>query len=129
MRDEVIKRLESLNYTFDAADEWALMFLIEKVTNRIKNECNVTGIPAGLREIAVDIICGEFLLMKKNSGKLGGFEADIDSAVLKQVQEGDTNVVFAADKTASAEQRLDALIYHLMNCGKPQFATYRRLAW
>jgi hypothetical protein len=129
MYEDIKQRLESLGYTFDVADEWVLNFLIEKVTNTIKNECNVTAIPEGLNQVAVDMVCGEFLLMKKGSGQLDGFNVDLNTAVLKQVQEGDTNVVFAVDQTASAEQRLDALIYYLMNYGKNQFITYRRLKW
>ena len=129
MYDDVTKRLESLGYTAEATDKWAIDFIIEKVTNTIKNECNVGKIPEGLHQIAVDMVCGEFLMMKKASGQLDGFEVDLNTAGLKQLQEGDTNVVFAVDSIASPEQRLDALIKHLMNYDRKQFATYRRLKW
>ena len=129
MYADIIKRLESLGYAFDPADDWVLNFIVDKVTNTIKNECNVIEIPDGLHQIAVDMVCGEFLMMKKGSGQLDGFEVDLDSAALKQIQEGDTSVSFAIEAVASPEKRLDALIYYLMDYGKSQFITYRRLKW
>ena len=129
MYADIIKRLASLGYVFDSADDWVLNFIVDKVTNTIKNECNVIEIPDGLHQIAVDMVCGEFLMMKKGSGQLDGFEVDLDSAALKQIQEGDTSVSFAIEAVASPEKRLDALISYLMNYGRSQFITYRRLKW
>ena len=130
MYEDVKKRLESLGYAFDdVADKWMVEFIIDKVTNTIKNECNVTAIPEGLNQVAVDMVCGEFLLAKKGSGQLDGFNVDLNSAGLKQTQSGDTNVVFAVDNLQSNEQRLDFLIKYLMNIDRAQFATYRRLKW
>jgi hypothetical protein len=130
VREDVIKRIGSFGYKVnETADSWAIEFIVEKTVNSIKNECNIAEIPAGLHYIAVDMVCGEFLMMKKGSGQLDGFEVDLNSAALKQLQEGDTSITFAVDSIASPEQRLDALIYFLTNNGKPQFVTYRRLKW
>lgn len=127
--DEVKQRLESLGYSCDAADDWVLGFIIDKVTNTIKNDCNIAEIPEGLNQVAVDMVCGEFLLGKKASGQLDGFNVDLNSAALKQTQSGDTNVVFAVEGVNSPEKRLDAVINFLINYGKGQFVTYRRLKW
>jgi hypothetical protein len=107
----------------------SVIFVIDKVANTIKNACNVSNIPEGLYQVAVDMVCGEFLLAKKGSGELQGFEMDLAQAVLKQVQEGDTNVTFGVESSLSPEQRLNAAIDYLINYGKNQFVTYRRLKW
>jgi len=130
VKDDIIKRLASLGYTFNEdRDGWVIGFLVDKVTNTIKNETNLTEIPEGLHQIAVDMVCGEFLKAKKASGDLGGFEIDLDSAMLKQKSQGDTSFSFAVDKMQSAEERLDTVIDHLLNYGKPQFLAFRRLKW
>jgi hypothetical protein len=89
----------------------------------------VTAIPDGLNQIAIDMVCGEFLLAKKGSGQLGGFKVDLNSAALKQTSSGDTSVTFAVESLKSNEQRLDFLISWLMNVDRAQFATCRRLKW
>jgi len=129
MRDDIIARLESLGYVYDPVDDWALNFLIEKVTNTIKNECNVTAIPDGLYHIAVDMVCGEFLANKKSSGALDGFTVDLSKIPIKQVANGDTNVVFSVESVTSPEKGLDRLIDILINAGKSEFVTYRKIKW
>ena len=127
MNDDVVLRLESLGYAVEESDSWAITFVIDKVKNTIQNACNVQTVPDGLYQVAVDMVCGEFLLAKKGSGALQGFEMDLAQAVLKQVQEGDTNVTFGVESSLSPEQRLNAAIDYLIHYGKDQFATYRRL--
>ena len=130
MREDIIKRLASLGYTFNEdKDGWVIGFIIDKVTNLIKNETNQPEIPEGLYQIAVDMACGEFLKAKKASGDLSGFEVDLNSAALKQKAQGDTSFSFAVDKINSAEERLEAVIEHLLNYGKPQLLAFRRFIW
>lgn len=130
MREDIIERLASLGYTFDEGkDGWVIGFLIEKVTNTIKNKTNLSEIPEGLYQVVVDMVCGEFLKAKKASGDLNGFAANLDVVALKQKSQGDTSVSFAVDKTMSAEERLEAVIDHLLNYGKPQFLRFRRFVW
>lgn len=127
MLDDVVKRLESLGYTATEADTWVLGFIIEKVENHIKNDCNVSEVPDGLHQIAVDMAVGEFLFQKKSTGQLTGFDME---AVVKQVQEGDTSVTYAIGEGSSTpEQRFDSLVHYLMNYGKGSFASYRRIKW
>lgn len=127
MLDDVVKRLESLGYTATEADAWVLGFIIEKVENHIKNDCNVSEVPDGLHQIAVDMVVGEFLFQKKSTGQLTGFDME---AVVKQVQEGDTSVTYAIGEGSSTpEQRFDSLVHYLMSYGKGSFASYRRIKW
>lgn len=127
MLEDVIKRLESFGYEVTEADDWMIEFLIQKIENSIKADCNINTIPEELYEIAVDMVVGEFLLNKKSRGQLEGF--DLEAAV-KQIHEGDTSVTFAiGDGSKTPEERLDELILYLMNYGKGKFAAYRCIKW
>ena len=126
--ESVLKRLESLGYTIQADDGWMIAFSVQKVENRIKNSCNVSSIPDGLKFEAVDMICGEFLFALKQTGKLNE-QFDLETAV-KQVQAGDTSVTFAVgDGSNTPEQRLQYLLNYLMTKGEGDFVCYRRIKW
>ena len=126
---DVGKLLESFGYALQDGDDWLLGFCIQKVENSIKNECNVSSVPDGLKKVASQMVVGEFLFSKKGIGQLQGLNIDIDAAV-KQIQEGDTSVTFAfGDGSMTPEKRLDLLIAFLMQNGKSQFVHYRRLRW
>ena len=127
--DEVELRLQSLGYALQESDPWAVCFAIQSAAGRIKDGCNTAAVPAGLAQVAVNMACGEFLLAKKAGGELEGFSIDLNSAALKQLQEGDTSASFATDGMKSPEQRLDAIIDYLINSGKARFGAYRRLKW
>lgn len=126
----VLQRLISFSYIVKKEDTFAIAFCIQKVENRIKNSCNISSIPNGLIEVAIDRICGEFLFSKKQSGKLdveNGF--DIETA-LKQVQVGDTNITFAVGEGAETlETKLNSLITYLLNVGESDFICYRKIKW
>ena len=67
----IIKRLKDLGYEYnETTDDWVIKsFLIPKITNHIKNETNQSSIPEELLYVAIDMVCGEFLFAKKNSGQ------------------------------------------------------------
>lgn len=124
----VLKRLESLGYTIQDGDGWMIGFSVQKVENHIKNSCNTTSVPDGLKYTAVDMVCGEFLFALKQTGKLNE-TFDLDAAV-KQVQAGDTNVTFAiGDGSNTPEQRLNNLLAYLMTKGEGDFVCYRKIKW
>ena len=54
MLEQVKERLESFGYALKDSDEAILTFSIQKVENTIKNDCNLSSIPEGLANIAVD---------------------------------------------------------------------------
>lgn len=128
--NDVKSFLAAIGYVYSDSDGWMLSFCADKVINTVKNECNVTSVPDGLRQAAVQMAAGEFLYAKKNAGQTDGFEGIDFSAAAKSVQEGDTNVTFAIGEGCSTpEQRLDKLTAYLMSSGKSEFVTYRRLKW
>lgn len=119
MLEDVIKRLDGLGFT--VTDEWVLNFCIDKVTNHIKNNCNVSEVPKGLHEVAVDLICGEYLQGKFNAGQLGDY-----SQAISKIKEGDTDITFVSGM--SDAELLNTLINTL--CSREiDFATYRRIRW
>lgn len=129
MLERVKTRLQSFGYTLKDGDEVILIFSIEKVTNTIKNDCNVSKIPDGLMNIAVDMAVGEFLTVKKTFSPNDIAGLDLDFAV-KQLQEGDKNTVFATGEgSLTAEQRLNNLLNYLLTYGRDEFSCYRRIRW
>ena len=84
-------------------------------------------IPEGLESVAVYMAVGEYLNMKKTVGQLTGFDLD---AAIKQIQEGDTNTVFAiGEGSLTPEQRLNGLIDYLINGRSDELYRYRKLVW
>ena len=129
MLERVKERLESLGYVLKDGDEVILTFSIQKVENTIKNDCNVPSIPDGLMNIAIDMVVGEFLTAKKTFSPDDIAGLDLDFAV-KQIQEGDTNTVFATGEASlTPEQRLNNFLNYLLTHGRDEFACYRKLRW
>lgn len=128
MLDDVIALLDALNVT-GAADDPLLPYMVNSVTERVKNETNQSEIPEGLHHVAVELVVGEYLTFKKNAGQLEIDGLDLEAAV-KQIQEGDTNTVFAiGDGSQTPEQRLDTLISRLTRDRTREFIRFRRIQW
>lgn len=123
MIEDVTKRLASYGYVVVEVDAWVLTFIITKVENNIKNQCNISAVPEGLHEVVVDMVVGEFMQGKKSIGQLTGVNLE---AIVKSIQEGDSKVEFTGE--LSPEQRLESLIAYLMH-SDINFATYRRIKW
>lgn len=129
MLERVKERLQSLGYTVKDSDDIAINFAMQKVENTIKNDCNISAIPEGLMNIAIDMVVGEFLMSKKTFAPNDLLNFNLDSAI-KQIQEGDTNISFAVGEGSKTdEQRLDGFIDYLLNYGRDEFITYRRFRW
>lgn len=125
MKEDVIKKLESLGYIANSSDEWALGFIIDKVETHIKNSCNTTAVPEGLHNVAVGMVCGEFLFTKKQSGQLELTNLDLEGAV-QSISAGDTNVSFTG---ASDDDKFTALLNMLMHPKEGDFVCYRTMQW
>lgn len=128
MRDDVVALLDAVGVT-GAGDDPLIPYMINSVTERVKNETNQSKIPKGLRWLCVELVVGEYLAFKKNAGQLDIDGLDLEAAI-KQIQEGDTNTVFAiGEGSQTPEQRLDTLISHLTRDRTREFIRYRRLVW
>ena len=119
--ENITLRLSSLGYTVTQEDNWVLEFIISKVETDIKSKCNQLSIPIGLENIAIDMVCGEFLLGKKSRNQLSEFDL---SKIVKSIQIGDTNTTL----NDTTETRVNELISSLLNSDF-NFGSYRRLNW
>lgn len=122
----VLNRLTSFGYLPIEADSWELSFVMLSVENQIKNSCNTTFIPEGLYNVAADMTCGEFLLNRKNSGRLDISDLDLGGAITS-ISEGDISISFDANSTD--EQKFNQLVSYLLTKGKGEFVCYRQLKW
>lgn len=129
MLGRIKERLQSLGYRVKDSDDIAINFAMQKVENTIKNDCNISAIPDGLMNIAIDMVVGEFLMSKKTFAPNDLLSLNLEVAI-KQIQEGDTNIAFATGEGSKTdEQRLDSFINYLLTYGRSEFNTYRRFKW
>lgn len=125
----VKERLKTLGYEVKEGDEYSLTFCINKVRSSIKNEINWKDVPEGLEHIAIDMTAGEFFLAKKTFTPKDLDNLNLDYAV-KEIKTGDTTTVFATGEgSLTPEQKLTAFINYLLNYGKSEFSSFRRLRW
>ena len=122
----VLKRLISFGYFLKEDDGWELSFVILKTENNIKNSCNTTSIPEGLFQVAADMICGEFLMNRKNSGNLELSDLDLGGAITS-ISEGDVSISF--DTNSTDEEKFNQLVNYLISKGKGDFVCFRKLKW
>ena len=126
MNELVINRLEWFGYEVVHSDLLTIKFIIEKIENKGKTDCNIDEIPEELNNVLVDMVVGNFFIEKKtfdpDSLKSINFES-----VIKQIQEGDTNITFS-DNSKTPEQRFDELINYLIN-KEYDFSCYRKIRW
>ena len=128
MKESVSTRLESFGYMVTESDDAIIVLCITKITAYIQNEINSNVIPEKLIPTAVDMICGEFLGIKKTFHPecLEGLDTN---SVVKRIQAGDTSTEFAVDSKQTPEGRLDSFISTLQNSGRSQFSCFRKLRW
>ena len=124
--EAVLKRLVSFGYELKEEDAWSVAYSTQKVENRIRNSCNIHVIPDGLYNVAVDMVCGEFLLFKKQTGKLQLADLDLNGAIT-QIHEGDVTIAFASGM--SDEEKFNSFLNYLLHSGEGDFVCYRRLSW
>lgn len=126
----IIDRLENLGYTYDKSKDKVILesFVIPKVENHIKNETNQLEVPEELKYVAIDMVCGEFLFAKKNSGQFGIADAKVESD-LKRLTEGDVTYEYAITEGQSSDAKLDALINDLIHGHDDELITFRKLRW
>lgn len=114
----------NIRYIPSAEDSMMIGFIMEKTVSKLKSDCNCDQIPEELEALIVDNIVGEFLLSKKNLGKLSMNDIDY-TEVVQNLKLGDTTVEFG-DGYSPAEM-LDSLIAYLL---KPiDVSDYRRIRW
>lgn len=127
-REQVTEFLTAMGVT-GVEEDRLLDIALTNAQNAIQNAINQPEIPDGLSTALVYRTAGEYLLMKQGAGQLEQIGLVVDVAV-KQIQEGDTNTVFAlGEGDQTPEQRLNHLIDWLRTTGEDQFTRFRKLVW
>lgn len=124
---EALELIEAMGYAATDEDLTLIDLCARKIEQEIKNACNVSSVPLGLYKCASGLVVADFLTLKRADGKL-----DVDSLnfepVLKQIKEGDTEIVYATESISSGEQRFKQFLEYCRR-GREQFIAYRRLKW
>ena len=123
---EVKQRLNSFGVETTEADDAALVFLIAKTEQSIKNECNLSKVPDELQYILVDWVCGGFLQTQFSLGKIELENMDLNGA-LASVKEGDVTISF--DNSQSDSVRFESLVSALLHTGRSELLCFRKLRW
>lgn len=121
----ISNRLADFGYKYvEDKDSFSVTFAIDKVTNHILHETNCSELPKSLTQIAVDMVCAEFLKLKKGFGQLTDTEFEL---VAQTIKLGDANVQFSSE--ATPEQKFDAAITYLLSGHETDFAACRKMVW
>lgn len=90
--------------------------------------------PRRTRYKSVDIVCGEFLRTKKDTGQLdtGSIGTIIGGGEVTQIKEGDTTISFSSTSAAGSDgsggDTLDGFIASLLESWS-EIICYRRIRW
>ena len=122
----VIQRLVSFGYIPTEEDAWMIAFSTKGTVNHVLNEINHQTVPDGLREVVVDMICGEVLNTKYLSGQLDIESLDL-TGMIQSVKEGDTQVNFSVE--GSDEAKLKELLSWLTQGKGCDLLCYRKMRW
>ncbi len=109
-----IEKLKKLLGITGAEQDPLLEFVIEDVTETIKNYCNLVSIPTGLMNTAYRMAMD--LYRNENLG-----DSSISIGQVSSITEGDTSTSF---KSSTAEFK-----DHIMKDYKAQLNKYRKLVW
>jgi len=125
--DLVNARLNQIGYKDTGNDTNFINFLIDNIKTKIQNNCNIKLIPAKLKYIWADMVCAEFLMLKKNTGQLNIESLNFDLTE-KSIQEGDTKIDFNVDGNMTPEQRFNKIIDYLKSKNK-ELTRFRKIQW
>ncbi|MFL2104136.1 hypothetical protein [Mycobacteroides abscessus] len=117
-----IERLKTFGIELGTEDAFELSYAIGKVKETILNETNLLSIPEGLIYTAVNMVCGEFLNVRQLTGRLSEFDS---KQALKSIKTGDVTTTFQDGGSSG----IDVLIGQLMNYGRGDLLSYRKIKW
>lgn len=123
--ENIIKRLKDFGYEYnETTDAYSLEFAMDKVEYHILNQTNCSEVPEGLTNITIDMVCAEFLKIKKGFGQLSNFDFEL---IAQSIKLGDATVQLSND--ATPEQKFDAAINYLLSGHTDDFIRYRKMVW
>ena len=113
--EELKDRLFDLGFETEESEEELLIDALKRAEQSIMNSCNTECVPCELRFVALDIAAGEYLLAAKAHRE--------ETRGIKSISEGDVSVTF------EDEEKIDGVIDSLLNKGREEVLSYRRIKW
>lgn len=124
--EDVLGLLRMFQYEISEKDAFALCMSILKIKQEVLNYCNITAIPKESLVKFSEMVCGDFLYTKLNSGTLS-IDAVSSAGAITALSEGDIKVEFG--ETISASEQLSGLLQKMISMEGGDFSCYRRLVW
>lgn len=112
--EELRDRLFDLGFETEENEEELLNAALMRAEQIIMNTCNCESVPYELRFVALDMAAGEYLLAALGKG---------DGENVKSISEGDMSVDFK-DKS-----EIEEITDRLLNAGREEMLSYRRIKW
>lgn len=108
------ERLSDMGFETQENEEEELQRAILRAETSVRNYINCESVPEELRYTLLDIAAGEYLLAAKSERENVG---------VKSISEGDVTVSF------ESESETDMLIDRLLEGGREEMLSFRRLVW
>lgn len=125
LTEEIKNRLTTLGYSSTNADDKSIKFQIEKVEQGILHWCNIDEVPACLKYVVIERVCGEFLLEKASFNQL---DESLVSSLIKSTKIGDTEIDYQVGATTPLDI-LRSQCKNMASYGKTELIAHRRLPW
>lgn len=118
--DLTIERLQE-TWKIDNINEYELAYSVNFTIESVKNTTNQLAIPVGLTYTVVDMVCGDFLQKRLDTGNLPEFNVE---QAIKSLKIGDTTTTFENGGKSGIE-----LLIASLTGGRGDVLSYRRLKW
>lgn len=123
---DIKNRLKSFGYELVDGDEVAIEYAEGKAIQYIKHFCNISEVPECLDYVLMDIICGEFLQLKRVTGQLTSVQIE---PIAKSIQDGDTRVEYNVSYQVDPVATFNLFVDKLINGHNEELIKHRRLVW
>ena len=117
-------RLGELGILPPAEDIPLLEALLERANFKLLARTGQAVLPEELEGSAVDMAAGEYLLVRKNTGRLEGFDQDY---AIRQMSQGDTSITYAVE--GGVLSPFEGLIERLRRPPEALVQKWRRMRW
>ena len=124
MAERFILRLGELGLTLPAEDIPLIEPLLERARLALLARTGQAVLPEELEATVVDMAAGEYLLLRKNAGRLEGFD---QSYAIRQMSQGDTSISYAVE--GGVLSPFEALIAELRTPPEALVQKWRRMRW
>lgn len=117
----------SFGYKITEKDTFQICITVLKIKEKILSYCNTEIIPEGYLPKMATMICGDFLIQKRQSGNLDLKDLDFSDEGIATLKEGDLSITFDVDVSDYA--KFDKLLDVMASIEDGDLLCYRKLKW